>query len=313
MCVHHTDITRPSCKTPCGHNPGRRQQHYRGRWVLQHDARRGRGRFGGKDTPRQRTQGRPPRANAGARPVAARGRREAYHDRIAPQGGQSDHGSAEQEKFIDMHLLEMQRPAAATAEASQVENNATSAAPVRSSPKTNDAPPMPRGASATLPATSAPHAGPDAQRCPPGPSGRRRTDAPMRRRPLGTRLFERRPPLDRNAPPAPVPPPGSHPAPLPPPEPPPVQHPAPLPPPQPPPELGAGESNDESWAPYHLPPSPRPHLAPGANARPASLPRSPPHANAVPAKRPKGNPETPPPDSTASLSQPNLHRWFPEA
>ena len=28
MCVHHTDITGPSCKTPYGHNRGRRQQHY---------------------------------------------------------------------------------------------------------------------------------------------------------------------------------------------------------------------------------------------------------------------------------------------
>ena len=94
-----------------------------------------------------------------------------------------------------MHLLEMQRPAAATAVASQVENNATSAAPVRSSPKTDEAPSMPRGASATLSATSAPHAGPDAQRRSPGPNGRRRTDAPVRRRPLGTRLFEPPSPL----------------------------------------------------------------------------------------------------------------------
>ena len=50
----------------------------------------------------------------------------------------------------------------------------------------------------------------------------------------------------RDAPPAPVLPPGSHPAPLPPPEPPPVQHPASLPPPQPPPELGAEEPDDEN-------------------------------------------------------------------
>ena len=90
-----------------------------------------------------------------------------------------------------MHPLEMGRPAAATAVATQVENNATSTAQVRSSPETDDAPSMPRGASATLSATSTPHASPDAQRrSPGGPSGRRRTDAPVRRRPLGTRLFE---------------------------------------------------------------------------------------------------------------------------
>ena len=128
------------------------------------------------------------------------------------------------EKFTAMHLPEMERPAVATAVASQVENTATSAAPVRSSPETDDAPSMPRGASATLSATSALHAGPDVQRRPPGPSGRRRTDTPVRRRPLGTRLLERPSPLDRNAPPPPVPPPRSHPAPPPPPEPPPTQH-----------------------------------------------------------------------------------------
>ena len=28
MCVHHKYTTRPSCKTPCGHSPGRRQHNY---------------------------------------------------------------------------------------------------------------------------------------------------------------------------------------------------------------------------------------------------------------------------------------------
>ena len=83
------------------------------------------------------------------------------------------------EEFTARHLLEMERPAAATAVASQVENNATFAAPVRSSPETDDAPPMPKGASATLSVTIALHAGYDAQRRPPGPSGRRRTDIPV--------------------------------------------------------------------------------------------------------------------------------------
>ena len=193
------------------------------------------------------------------------------------------------EEFTAMHLLELERPAAATAVASQVESNATFAAPVSSSSETDDAPPVSKGAS-----TSALHAGPDAQRRPPGPSGRRRTDTPVRRRLLGTRLFERPSPLGRSALPAPVPPPGSHPAPLPPPEPPPGQHPAPLPPPQPPPEWGSGESDDENWTPwtpYYLPASMTTASATTATARaesprrPADLPDDTP-ANVVPAKRP---------------------------
>ena len=70
------------------------------------------------------------------------------------------------EEFTARHLLEMERPAAATEVASQVKSDASSA-PVSSSPETDDAPPVPKGAS-----TSALRAGPDAQRRPPGPDYR---------------------------------------------------------------------------------------------------------------------------------------------
>ena len=197
------------------------------------------------------------------------------------------------EEFTAMHLLEMERPAAATAVASQVESNATFAAPVSSSPETDDAPPMPKGAS-----TSALHAGPDAQRRPPGPSGRRRTDTPVRRRPLGTRLFERPSPLGRNALPAPVPPPGSHPPPPPPPEPPPTQHPAdrhapptpvpppgshpaPLPPPEPPPV--------QRPTCRHAPPAPVP--PPGSHPAPLPPPEPPPVQHPAPLPPPQPPPE----------------------
>ena len=93
------------------------------------------------------------------------------------------------------------------------------------------------------------------------------------------------------------------PAPLPPPKPPPVQHPAPLPPPQPPPELGAGESDDENWTPYHLSTSTATALAPAATAQAASPPKqSPPNppddtAPAGTVTLAASDPATPPPRS----------------
>ena len=182
--------------------------------------------------------------------------------------------------------------ALANYKASQMANDATSAAPVSISPETNDAPPVPKGAS-----TSALRAGPDAQRRPPGPNGRRRTATPVRRRPLGTRLFERPSPLGSNALPVPVLPPGSHPAPLPPPEPPPVQHPAPLPPPQPPPELEVGESDDENWTP---PP-------PGSHPAPLPPPEPPPVQHPAPLPPPQ-----PPPESKGGeFDDENWTLWAP--
>ena len=197
------------------------------------------------------------------------------------------------EEFTARHLLEMERPAAATAVASQVESDATFAAPVSSSPGTDDAPPVPKGAS-----TSALRAGPDAQRRPPGPNGRRRTATPVRRRPLGTRRFERPSPLGSDALPVPVLPPGSHPPPPPPPEPPPTQHPAdrhapptpapppgshpaPLPPPEPPPV--------HRPTCRHAPPAPVP--PPGSHPAPLPPPEPPPVQHPAPLPPPRPPPE----------------------
>ena len=183
--------------------------------------------------------------------------------------------------------------ALANYKASQMANDATSAAPVSISPETNDAPPVPKGAS-----TSALRAGPDAQRRPPGPNGRRRTATPVRRRPLGTRLFERPSPLGSNALPVPVLPPGSHPAPLPPPEPPPTHHsadrhapptpapppgshPAPLPPPEPPPV--------HRPTCRHAPPAPVP--PPGSHPAPLPPPEPPPVQHPAPLPPPQPPPE----------------------
>ena len=95
---------------------------------------------------------------------------------------------------------------------------------------------------------------------------------------VGTRLERTVASAGRHAPPAPVPPPGSHPAPLPPHEPPPVQQPAPLPPPQSPPRLGAEEElDDENWAPNHLPTSTTTAFATAATARAESPKRPPPN------------------------------------
>ena len=183
--------------------------------------------------------------------------------------------------------------ALANYKASQMANDATSAAPVSISPETNDAPPVPKGAS-----TSALRAGPDAQRRPPGPNGRRRTATPVRRRPLGTRLFERPSPLGSNALPVPVLPPGSHPPPPPPPEPPPTHHsadrhapptpapppgshPAPLPPPEPPPV--------HRPTCRHAPPAPVP--PPGSHPAPLPPPEPPPVQHPAPLPPPQPPPE----------------------
>ena len=124
------------------------------------------------------------------------------------------------------------------------------------------------------------------------------------------------PPGSHPAPlPPPEPPPTLHPTPPPPPEPPPTLHPAPLPPPEPPPDPGPLESDDDDWTPYHIPAPPATAAAPDARTDGSGRPPTPPEdttsADAAPAKRRKRNPKPKPPDP-ADLSQPNLHRWFPQ-
>ena len=170
-------------------------------------------------------------------------------------------------------------------------------------------------------ATKEPRVDPGAQwQSPDHGNDRRSADALARCRPRGTRQCGWRLPLDGTPPQRRSPPPGSHPAPLPPPEPPPVQHPAPLPPPYPPPELGAGESDDENWTPYHLSTPSVATVAPAATARATSPPQQPP-PNTPEARRP---PKPPPhhrrrtpgdvaPRLHRSPVQPNPHRRFPNA
>ena len=189
-------------------------------------------------------------------------------------------------------------------------NYETSAAPVSSSPETDDAQPVPKGAS-----TSALRVGPDAQRRPPGPNGRRRTATPVRRRPLGTRLFERPSPLGSNALPVPVLPPGSHPAPPPPPEPPPTHHPA---------DRARGLSamtlnyyGSRSSSTGHAHPTPAP--PPGSHLPPPPPPEPPPtqhpadrHAPPTPAPPPGSHPAPLPPPEPPPVHRPTC-RHAPRA